>query len=73
MKHKFIAIQVSVVLTLKKHLLIKLFSCYSDIDRQPRNVVESPTPEILKSMWIWHLGMWFNAERGSAGLIVGLN
>ncbi|KAJ7424506.1 hypothetical protein BTVI_06150 [Pitangus sulphuratus] len=40
-------------------------------NRQPRELVESPSLEVLKSLWVWHLWIWFNDEHCSARLTVG--
>lgn len=45
----------------------------SNRNRLLREVAESPSLEVWKSMWMWHEGTWFSGEHGSAGLVVALN
>jgi len=41
-------------------------------NRLPRAVVESPSLEGFKNLWMWHLRTWFS-RRGGVGLAVGLD
>lgn len=42
-------------------------------NRIPREVMESPSSEISKIMWILHQGEWFSGEHGGgAGLVIGI-
>ena len=40
--------------------------------RLPRAVVESPSLEGFKNVWMWRFGTWFS-RHGGDGLMVGLN
>lgn len=42
------------------------------MERVVREVVESPSPEVLKNMWMWNMGGMVRGGPGSAGLVVGL-
>lgn len=39
----------------------------------PREVVRSPSLEVLKDMQMWHLGTWFGGGLGSVRLAVGFD
>jgi len=40
--------------------------------RVPREVVESPSLEVCKNVWVFHFGTWFS-RHGGVGLMVGLD
>lgn len=37
------------------------------------SLVESPSLGVSKNIWMWHLGMRFRGEHGSAGFTAGVN
>lgn len=42
-------------------------------NRLPKGVIKSPSLEVFKDMFMWHLGTWISGDLGSAGLMVGLD
>lgn len=35
-----------------------------------RDMMESLPLEVLRSVWLWHLGLWFRGDYSGAGLMV---
>lgn len=56
---------MGVVVSLLQHM--NVVSAFISPHKLLREVVESPSFELFKSVWTWHLEIWFTGEYGSAG------